>query len=105
MDRLIVSKLRAGARPTKAQLQRIRAAAKYPVVFDEDCPELTEKELAEFAELAKQRDALRKKSVLSLRVSPETMQIGKTLGKGWTGILGRLLDLAVRDPLLLKRAL
>jgi hypothetical protein len=105
MDRLIISKLRAGARPTKEQLQRIREAAKHPIVFDEDCPELTDEELAEFAELARKRDALRKKSVLSLRVSPETMQIGKTLGKGWTGIMGRLLDLAVRDPLLLKRAL
>jgi hypothetical protein len=83
----------------------IREAAKHPIVFDEDCPELTDEELAEFAKLAKKRDALRKKSVLSLRVSPETVQIGKTLGKGWTGIMGRLLDLAVRDPLLLKRAL
>ncbi|MDR2428796.1 MAG: BrnA antitoxin family protein, partial [Candidatus Margulisbacteria bacterium] len=92
-------------RPTKEQLRRIREAAKHPIVFDEDCPELTDEELAEFAELARERDARRKKSMLSLRVSPETLRIGQTLGKGWTGILGRLLDLAVKDSRLLKRAL
>jgi hypothetical protein len=27
---------------------RIREAAKYPIVFDEDCPELTDEQLAEF---------------------------------------------------------
>ncbi|MDR1323383.1 MAG: BrnA antitoxin family protein [Candidatus Margulisbacteria bacterium] len=105
MDKMVFSVLRPGDRPTKKQLMEIREAAKHPIVFDEDCPELTDEELAEFAELARKRDALRKKSVLSLRVSPETVQIGKTLGKGWTGIMSRLLDLAVRDPLLLKKAL
>ena len=101
----VYSTLRPGDKPTKAQIKRIREAAKNPIVFDEDCPELTEEELAEFAELARERDALRRKSVLSLRVLPETLQVGKALGRGWTGILGRLLDLAVKDSRLLKRAL
>jgi hypothetical protein len=42
---------------------------------------------------------------LSLRVSPKTVQIGESLGKGWTGIMARLLDIAVQEPKLLKRAL
>ncbi|MDR1998164.1 MAG: BrnA antitoxin family protein [Candidatus Margulisbacteria bacterium] len=105
MGKIVRSILRAGDRPTLAQLKRIREAAKHPIVFDEDCPELTDEELAEFAELARQRDEARKKTVLSLRVSPQTVQIGESLGKGWTGIMGRLLDLAVQVPGLLKKAL
>jgi hypothetical protein len=30
------------------QLARIEAAAKYPITFDKDCPELTDKQLAQF---------------------------------------------------------
>ena len=32
----------------REDLQRIREAAKYPMTFDEDCPELTDQELREF---------------------------------------------------------
>ena len=34
--------------PTPEQLARIREAAKRPIVFDEDCPELTEEQLRRF---------------------------------------------------------
>lgn len=34
--------LEEGQKPTKEELEQIRAAAKRPIVFDEDCPELTE---------------------------------------------------------------
>ena len=37
-----------GDQPTKEQLKEIEAAAKRPVKFSEDAPELTEKELSEF---------------------------------------------------------
>ena len=38
----------AGTKPTPEQIARIREAAKRPIVYDEDCPRLTEKQLAEF---------------------------------------------------------
>lgn len=105
MGRIIKSILRPGDRPTLAQLKRIREASRRPIVYDEDCPELTDEELAEFAILAKERDENRRKQMLSLRVSGETIKIGKSFGKGWTSILARLLDLAVKDTKLLKKAL
>ena len=37
-----------GAKPTAEQRARIRALKNRPIVFDEDCPELTEDELKEF---------------------------------------------------------
>ena len=33
---------------TPEQIARIEAAAKLPIVFDEDCPEMTEEQLARF---------------------------------------------------------
>jgi hypothetical protein len=38
----------AGSGLTPKQLARIKEAEKYPIVFDEDCPELTDEQLAEF---------------------------------------------------------
>ena len=45
---MVTSQLKVGSAPSKEALARVKAAAKYPVTFDEDCPELTEKELREF---------------------------------------------------------
>ena len=33
--------LRKGTKPTPEQIEEIRAAAKSPIVFDDDCPPLT----------------------------------------------------------------
>ena len=33
---------------TPEQIEEIREAAKYPIVFDEDCPEMTEEQLKQF---------------------------------------------------------
>jgi hypothetical protein len=38
----------AGSGLTPEQLAEIREAEKHPIVFDEDCPELTDEQLAEF---------------------------------------------------------
>jgi hypothetical protein len=38
----------AGSGLTPEQLAEIREAEKHPIVFDTDCPELTDEQLAEF---------------------------------------------------------
>jgi hypothetical protein len=38
----------AGSGLTPEQLAEIRETEKHPIVFDEDCPELTDEQLAEF---------------------------------------------------------
>ena len=40
-----------------------------------------------------------------LRLSPATIEKAKLLGKEYTGILERLLDLAVNDPETVKKCL
>ena len=37
-----------GQKPTPEQIEEIRALKNRPIVFDEDCPELTDEELKQF---------------------------------------------------------
>ena len=37
----VMVEYKKGQKPTEEQLQEIREAAKRPIVFDEDCPELS----------------------------------------------------------------
>ena len=46
-------------KPTAEQLAKIEAAAKKPISFDEDCPELSPEQQAAFSALAKLRDVKR----------------------------------------------
>ncbi|GHU24649.1 hypothetical protein FACS1894164_11790 [Spirochaetia bacterium] len=49
---MVTKILRDGQKPTEEELYRAEAewkeAMKYPITFDEDCPELTDEELLEF---------------------------------------------------------
>lgn len=45
---LITYSITKDQKPTPEQIARIREAAKYPIVFDEDCPEMTEEQLRQF---------------------------------------------------------
>lgn len=102
IERMVV---KIGQEPTVEQKQRIREAAKQPIVYDEDCPELTEQQYLMFAEQARAQRAEKKKQVVSLRLSPDTIKRARLLGKGYTGILSRLLDLAINNPEMVKKCL
>lgn len=97
--------IRVGQQPTEAQVQEIEQAASMPVVPDEDAPELTLEQYAEMAAIAKQRRSRRVKSVIALRISPETLEKAKATGKGYTGFLSRLLDNAIKDPQMVEKSL
>ncbi len=47
-----------GQKPTEEQVERIRQAASFPITYDEDCPELTDEQYAEFARIAEKQRAL-----------------------------------------------
>ena len=90
---------------TTEQLKQIEEADKKPIVFDEDCPELTDQQLKEIAAMAAQQRAERRRPLLTVRVNPETLEKAKSLGRGYTGIIGRLVDAAINNPDLLKKCL
>ena len=86
-------------------IEEIKKASEMKFTVDEDAPELTLEQYAEMAELAKARRRRDIKPVVSLRISPDTLEKAKSTGKGYTGFLSRLLDNAINDPALVKRSL
>lgn len=85
--------------------QEVREAAKRPIVYDEDSPCFTYEELLEMVEKTKERKRQEKKEVVALRVRPATLERAKSVGKGYTGFMSRLLDLAIMDPEMVQKAL
>ncbi len=104
-ETMIRTVIRTGQQPTQAQIREIEKAASLPVMPDEDAPELTLEQYAEMAEIARSRRSQNVKPVISLRISPETLDKAKATGKGYTGFLSRLLDNAINDPQMVSKSL
>ena len=77
-----------------------------PAVPDEDCPELTDEQMAKFAEAARERrQRLQNKQTVAIRLSPQALTKAKSLGKGYTAVLSRILEAALADNETLKHYL
>jgi len=98
--------VKAGQKPTKEQIKRIRAAAKAPVNYTPDCPKSTPEALAEFAAKARElRQSLKaNKPAVTIRISPVCLAKYKKLGKGYTGIMADVLDYVADNPEILTKA-
>ena len=97
--------IRAGQQPTETQIREIETAAKRPITVDEEAPELTMEQYAEMARIAREKRSRNIKPVISLRISPDTLEKAKATGKGYTGFLSRLLDNAINDPQMVRKSL
>ena len=99
--------VRAGQKPTKEQIKRIRAAAKAPITYTADCPESTPAALAEFAAKAREiRQSMKvMKPAVTIRVNQSCLSKYKSLGKGYTGIMADVLDYVAKNPDVLAKAL
>ncbi len=92
-------------KPNADQIKMIEEASKKPIEFDEDCPELTEQELRQFKKISRERNADRRKQTVTIRLSPQTLAKAKSLGKGYTSVLSRILENALNDNDIIKRNL
>lgn len=72
---------------TEEQIKEIKEAAKTPIVFDEDCPELTDEELLKFRRISDIRKEERRKQTVTLRISQKSLRKAKSLEKGYTAVL------------------
>ena len=90
---------------TKKQIKMLEEMEASPVTYDEDCPELSEEELANFRRISETRNEERRKQTVSLRLSPQAMKKAKSLGKGYTSILSRILESALNDNEIIKKHL
>lgn len=100
-----VSNVDVTRKPTKEQIEMLNKVADRPVTFDEDARELTEEELAKFKRVSEERRNERRKQIVTLRVSPNTLAKAKSLGVGYSGVLSRMLDMCLNDPELIKKCL
>ena len=64
---------------------------------------MTEEQLRELQSFIEQRREENRKTLVSLRLTNKTLTKAKSLGRGYTAILSRLLDLAIEDPEMLRK--
>lgn len=76
-----------------------------PITFDEDSPEYTYEELEEMRLAAIKKRAEQRKEVVAIRLSPDTIKKAKSLGKGYTSFLSRLIENAINDKDIVSRSL
>jgi len=84
------------------EVQELEAAQRLHPVFDEDSPEMTADMLQQFKRMNQEE---RNKQTVSLRLSPRTLRIAKSYGKGYTSFLSRLLDEAIKDESLVRKCI
>lgn len=91
---------------SEEQKKMLRELENIPVVPDEDCPELTDEQLAKFAAAARERNRkMQNKQTVAIRLSPQALQKAKSLGKGYTTILSRIVEAALADNEIIKHYL
>ena len=82
---------------TQEEIEMLERASKMPIVFDEDSPELTREELKEFRRVSAENRQKRNKQTVTLRLSPQALKKARSLGKGYTSVLSRILEGALSD--------
>ena len=87
---------------TEEELRDLEAAEKMTPVFDDDSPAMMREQLMQFKHINHQN---RTKPTISLRISPATLKKAKQYGKGYTGLLSRLLDAAIDDEELVRKCI
>ncbi len=87
---------------TAEELRELEDAENSHPVFDDDSPAMTMEQLMQFKLMNRQN---RTKPTISLRISPATLQKAKQYGKGYTGLLSRLLDAAINDEELVRKCI
>lgn len=90
-----------GQEPTEEQRQEIREAAKRVVVCDEEAPELSPEQMRRYRKAAIDKKA---KTAVTLELSKENMDKAHSFGNEYRAVLSRLLELAMNDKELVKKA-
>lgn len=90
---------------TSSQIEMLNALATRPVTPDENCPELTPEQLAQFQRISAENRKHRQKQTVTLRLSPQALRKAKSLGRGYTSVLSRILENALDNPDIVRKNL
>ena len=91
--------------PTPEQIEMLAHAAMLPISSDHEYPEFSEEELLQFKRISSERKLDRQKQTVTLRLSPQALKKAKSLGKGYTSVLSRILENALENPDIITRYL
>ena len=80
---------------TPEEIAELEAAEKKPIIFDDDCTEMTSAMLDQFHRM----------DMVTLRISPSNMKKVKSFGADYSKILNQLLNLALNDAELVKKCM
>ena len=90
---------------TPSQVEMLHNLESRPISPDEDCPELTMEQLTQFRRISAANREERCKQTVTLRLSPQALRRAKTLGKGYTSVLSRILESALENPDIIRHHL
>ena len=93
MAKVMMNSLPAELTPEEAA--ELEAAEKMPIVFDDDCPEMTNEMLKQF----------HRPNTVMVKISPDSMKKVKSFGANYPQILSQLLDLALNNAELIKKCM
>lgn len=99
---IITKEIDVNAPLTEEQIKMLDEMEKRPVQPDEDCPALTDEQIIQMAAAARKKRQEQAKQTVAIRLSPQAMSKAKSLGKGYTTILSRILEAALSDNETLK---
>lgn len=97
--------LKKDDRLTEEELHLLEELEDRPLVYDEDNPPLTKEQLAQFYRVSEVRRGERRRQNVTLRLRPATIRKAKQLGKGYSGVLSRILEDVLNDPETLEKYL
>lgn len=82
---------------TEEQKKMLEALKTRSVEPDDSCPELTAEQLQKMSRISEKRREERRKQTVTLRLSPQALNTAKSLGKGYTSVLSRILESTLTD--------
>ena len=91
------------ASPTEEQIEMLMDASKLDIPDDSEYPEFSEEELMEFKKISKMRKSNTGKQTVTLRLNPQALKKAKSLGKGYTSVLSRIIEGTLEDSERLKQ--
>ena len=91
------------SKPTPEQIQMLENAKKITIAKDDEYPEFTKEELSKFKKISEEKKIDRQKQIVTLRLSGKALNKAKSLGKGYTSILSRIIEGALEDPEIIKQ--
>ena len=99
----MVKNIDVKSKPTPEQIQMLENAKSFTVSRDDEYPEFTKEELSKFKKISEEKKIDRQKQIVTLRLSGKALNKAKSLGKGYTSILSRIIEGALEDPEIIKQ--